>query len=151
MIILQGEITANPRIISQVSPPTSENGPQQRNLAVAINNCLHVLSLDSSSDDEGESTILLSLEFGLNRIDALGWSPCARFVVLALSGLKGGQRNVQLVHLDTKRPLPAMPCDPQIQSPFVAVASNESDGKSTLSFHTADGKVRQIQLSINVP
>ena len=134
-----------------MSPPTSENGPQQqRNLAVAINNCLHVLSLDSSGDDEGDSTILLSLEFGLNRIDALGWSPCARFVVLALSGLKGGRRSVQLVHLDTKRPLPAMPCDPQIQSPFVVVAGDESEGKSTLSFHTADGKVRQIQLSINV-
>ena len=75
--------------------------PCSTSSAIALDSCLHVVRHgDDDDDQEGESSVSAVLRDG---VDCLAWSPCERFV---LAGLRGG--HVQVVHLKTRRPLPAL-------------------------------------------
>ena len=130
---LQGgrPIASKPMVLSRSSPSSISSA---HHLALGINNCLHVLSLDQDESDD----VRLSLEFA-PLIDALGWSPCGRFVALSFSG-KGGHQ-VQLVHLASKRPLPAMSCPTMTDSPFVSVIGSGAPNDSQMAFYKRDGQV----------
>ena len=68
-----------------------------QSIAVALDSCLHIIK---NNDDEGQTEDSVSGVFA-DKIEALCWSPCHKFVI---AGLQGGQ--VQMLHLETKKPLP---------------------------------------------
>ncbi len=66
--------------------------------AVALGRCLHVVAGSDGEGGEALASVVLA-----DRVDCLTWSGCGRFV---LCGLGGGR--VQMLHLPTGMPLPAM-------------------------------------------
>ena len=92
-------------------------------LALVLDSCLHVFchNFGSSSNDSEVVSIDINV-----RIDAISWSPCQNFVILALNN-----GHAQLVHIPTRRPLPSFPL---------------LDSKKILHAHSksCDNKVSQI-------
>lgn len=90
--------TLEPKGVPERQPKVVSRCSDSQILALALEQCLHVIQPDSNEDQASNGSF--SVIFAAP-IHALAWSPCQRFV---LAGLEGGR--VQMVHVPTQMPLP---------------------------------------------
>ncbi|TRY72764.1 hypothetical protein TCAL_00185 [Tigriopus californicus] len=90
--------TLEPKGVPERPPKVVSRCNESQILALALEQCLHVIQPDSTADSTPHPSF--SVIFAAP-IHALAWSPCQRFVV---AGLEAGR--VQMVHVPTQMPLP---------------------------------------------
>jgi len=123
----EGQGVASKELPNLVSASTSSL------TALALDSCLHIVADEDGRDDFHPISVILA-----SNVDCLAWTTCSTFVVAALSS-----GHVQLLHLATKRALPALKVAPEsLEGPtFVLCHVEEEERGLAAKLLASDGRL----------